>query len=177
VCMYVCQHVVSVCVVDLPVDVCIVAPKNQVTALLVSFTLSLSLFSHHHAFFLSYNESVVLERRKKLTEFSKLMGLRVTAYWTGSFLFDFGVHLFYCALAVLFGYIMQMATFKLSGGPTILLLLLWGLAQVPTGYVIGAFFKDERTATIASYLLCFFGEILAVCLNMFMFPLQRAPWW
>jgi len=120
---------------------------------------------------------VVLERRKRLTEFSKLMGLRMTAYWTGSFLFDYSVHLFYCALAIIFGYGFQMSTFKQSGGPAILLFLLWGLAQVPTGYVISAFFKEERTATIATYLLCFFGEMLAVCLNLFVFPLQRAPWW
>lgn len=112
---------------------------------------------------------MVQERESSSLQLQRLSGLDFLSFWGGNFVFDVCSYVLVAALCVAlfaaFNFTMLMGPSRV--GPTVVLLLLYGLTSTVEAYGLSFFFSTPAVAQVGTVLFAFFtGAVLVLLCDL-----------
>jgi ABC-type multidrug transport system ATPase subunit len=97
--------------------------------------------------------AVVYEKESKLTEITKMMGMRSDAYWIVTYFFGYLLYFAVAMTCFILGLVFKFRFFTLNTrGGMFLFLFLWGHSLSAFSLFVSVFFAKARTAAAVGYL-------------------------
>ena len=106
--------------------------------------------------------AIVLEKEHRIREIMKLQGLKMSAYFTSVYVFQFGMYLVTTLLTLLLGVLLGFRYYTDNAfGSYFLLLFCWGHVQTAMALLFSTLLGRARTATVVGYLFIFGAGTIA----------------
>lgn len=119
---------------------------------------------------------IVVEKELRLRAMMIMMGLQMKFYWLVMAAFNFTMHFILMFVVMAVAYICSISLFTGSEFILILVVLfMWGLAEIPLAFFLSALFNRTRQSTIWGYLIVIISVIVSLILNLYTFSSTDMP--
>ncbi|KAJ3157651.1 hypothetical protein HDU89_000027 [Geranomyces variabilis] len=97
---------------------------------------------------------LVTEKEARILVMMRMNGLRTWTYWAAHYVHFFCLHVLSSLVFAIAGRATKMELFtRTSAGVLILVLFMWGHAQIALSFVMGSMFSRARTGLVVSFLI------------------------
>ncbi|KAI8919374.1 hypothetical protein DFJ77DRAFT_508257 [Powellomyces hirtus] len=98
--------------------------------------------------------TLVTEKEFRVLSMMRMNGLKVWTYWLAHYIHFYCLHVLASAVFLIVGTAARMEMFtRTSPAVLILVLFMWGHAQVALSFLMGSLFSKSRTALVVSFLI------------------------
>ncbi|TPX65501.1 hypothetical protein SpCBS45565_g05163 [Spizellomyces sp. 'palustris'] len=98
--------------------------------------------------------TLVKEKEDRIFGMMRMNGLKAWAYWLAHYVHFYCLHILSAAVFLIVGRAARMDMFTKTGpGVLILMMFMWGHAQVALAFVFGSMFSRSRTALVVVFLI------------------------
>ncbi|KAI8825016.1 uncharacterized protein EV422DRAFT_242205 [Fimicolochytrium jonesii] len=119
--------------------------------------------------------TLVKEKEDRIMGMMRMNGLKVWTYWLAHYIHFYSLHILSAAVFLIVGAAVKMSMFtKTSPGVLILVLFIWGHAQVALSFLLGALFGTSRTGLVVTFLIILCSVLVSLAGDS-LFVDQAAP--
>lgn len=118
--------------------------------------------------------SIVTEKKEKLKEGMKMMGLKESVYWASWLFIQSLINLLLTSLFLLGAYLLHLFVYTPIWF-SFLGFFLYSTSIVALGFFISVFFNNPKTASSVGWLIFFTQVLLSGMIQYFLF--HRSEWW
>jgi len=123
--------------------------------------------------------TIVLEKENRVREMMKMMGMRMSTYWTINYFFDYTLYICVALLFCLLEYAVRVRFFTQTNS-LLLVVFFFSLGHmlVTFSFFLSSFFNKASLASVVGYLIIVGSIITGVALNQFLFSSPGSlPWY